>query len=498
VSDAAAARWVARAWTLLAATSALYFLADNEADNDLWVHLFSGRLILAAGVPPRVDDLSYTAAGLPWVDHEWLTQVAFAGLFEVGGAPALWLTKVAVALLTAWCVWRSVAARASSWWVRGAILVLVFATLARGYAVRPQIITYLGVAALLGWLDRLDTGRRLPAWAIMTVVAIGFALWANAHGGFIFGVGMLALFALGSRHAPAGASRSLRLAMLVVAAAAACLNPYGPALFTYIASELSAPHPLTEWQPVPLADPAHLPFLVLLGAWVATLPFSHAARRQPWRAVLVAITALMALRHQRHTPLLALCAAAPLAEQVEATLAWVRARTRFQLSATATIIVALAVTGLAAAQVLRLAQRVWLARAGIVYAAAEYPVGALRFVRESGATGNVALPLDWGGYTLWHGAPAVRVSLDGRFATVYPPRVVEDNFAFFRGDTGGSRLLDSYATTLVLVPRGVSTPLDDRPDWRLLYTDSVASLFAKSGTAAAAASEAAHGWLPFP
>jgi len=38
--------WLTRAWVLLGVSSALYFLADNEADNDLWVHLASGRRIL--------------------------------------------------------------------------------------------------------------------------------------------------------------------------------------------------------------------------------------------------------------------------------------------------------------------------------------------------------------------------------------------------------------------------------------------------------------------
>ena len=101
-SRAPADAWLTRAWVLLGVSSALYFLADNEADNDLWVHLAGGRRILADGAVPRVDDLSYTAAGLPWVDHEWLTQVAFAALFGLGGSPALWLAKVALPLCNAW------------------------------------------------------------------------------------------------------------------------------------------------------------------------------------------------------------------------------------------------------------------------------------------------------------------------------------------------------------------------------------------------------------
>jgi hypothetical protein len=516
VSEAAAARWVARAWMLLIVSSALYFLADNEADNDLWVHLFSGRLILAAGAVPRVDTLSYTAAGLPWVDHEWLVQALFAALYALLGSPGLWLCKLAIALCTAWIIWRSVAARSASWWVRGPLLVLVFATLARGYAIRPQIVTYFAVALLLSCLDRLDEARRRPAlWSVLGLTAIGFAIWANAHGGFVVGIGILGLFALVPRWSigssqsaspplPAGTSPAttsgVRVLMLAVAFVAACLNPYGPALYGYIGGEIWAPHPLTEWQPMHAADPSHLPFLLLLAAWIVTLPFAASLRRRPWRTVLVAIVAVMALRQQRHSPLLALCAAAPLAEQGDAALAWLRDKLSLRLSAAASAAIAIGVAALALGQMARLAEHVWLAGGGVVYAADEYPVGALRFLHESGAPGNLALPLDWGGYALWHTAPAVRVSLDGRFATVYPPRVVEDNFALFRGDADASarRMLDAYDTNLVLVPRGMATPIDAQPGWQRLYADDVATLFGRSGAPATAAGETLRGWLAFP
>ena len=509
MSEAAAARWVARAWMLLIASSALYFLADNEADNDLWVHVFAGRMILAAGAVPRVDTLSYTAAGLPWVDHEWLAQALFAGLFEWLGSNGLWLCKLAIALGTAWILWRAVATRSASWWVRGPVLVLTFATLARGYAIRPQIVTYFAVALLLSWLDRLDEARRSPSlWATLAASAIGFALWANAHGGFVVGIGILALYALTPRapQPPTGTGpatttfASLRFMMLGAALIAACLNPYGPALYRYIAAEIFAPHPLTEWQPMHPVDPAHLPFLLLLAAWVATLPFAASLRQRPWRTVLVVMVAVMAIRQQRHSPLLALCAAAPLAEQGDVALAWLREKVALKLSSTATAAIAVGLAALAVGQMTRLAERTWLAGGGVVYAADDYPVGALRFLHESGAQGNLALPLDWGGYALWHAAPALRVSLDGRFATVYPPRIVEDNFALFRGDgaADAGRLLDDYDTNLVLVPRGVATPIDGQSGWQRLYSDDVATLFGRRGTAASAASQTLHGWLAFP
>ena len=161
---------------------------------------------------------------------------------------------------------------------------------------------------------------------------------------------------------------------------------------------------------------------------------------------------------------------------------------------------AVALICLALVQVGVLSTRVWDARGAVVYSASDYPVGALRYLRAREMQGNLALPLDWGGYALWHAAPTVRVSMDGRFATVYPPAVVEDNFAFFRGDgsPGASRLLDAYDTTLALVPRGIVTPLAGRAGWQRVYADSVATLYSKTAAPDAGSAEPPQGWLPFP
>lgn len=491
-------RLAAAAWALLTVSSAVYFLGDHEADNDLWMHLYSGQRIVAEHAIPRVDDASYTAAGLPWVDHEWLSQVGLATLFAAGGSPALWAVKLAIGLLTAWLLWLPVRRHAASPWVRGAVMVLALAAMARGYAVRPQVLTYAAVALLLAWLDR--PRRAAPGWTTYAVVAAGFCLWANAHGAVVVGVGMLGLYTVLGSARRDDLPVPARGGLLGAALLALCLNPYGPALLVYVANELRVPHPISEWQPLAFGDPGQRPAVLLLAALVATLPWTRLLRRRWWWAALLALVAVMTLRSQRHTPLLALCAAAPLADQLQHLGDRLAARTRFQLSAAATTILAVALAALAALQLGGAGARWWRDRGHLVYRAADYPVGALRFARAHGLRGHLALPLDWGGYALWHGAPDLEVSLDGRFATVYPPAVVEDGFAFFRGDgaPAAARLLDAYPTTLVLVPRGLPTPLDHRPEWRVLYSDEVAALYGREGEPASAPAAAPTGTLRFP
>ncbi len=475
-----------RIWLLFAGTSALYFLAGNEADNDLWVHLLLGKDILSTGTIPRVDHLSFTASGAAWVDHEWLAQALFALVYDLSGASGLWLTKSAIGLAAAWLIWIGIRRSEAPTALGVFVMVLTLACLSRGFAVRPQIFTYLFVPALLLWLD---TMRNKPPAAAIPIVALWMCAWSNLHGAFIVGLGIVGLWSISPpwRHLPA------RLVLPAVALAAACINPYGPYLFTYIWGELSMPHPLTEWQPVTFGDPAHWPFWTMLIATAVTLPFGRMVRASPWRAALLVVTTYLALRHQRHVPLFAICAAAPLADQI-AGLA-VRAR-GFELSQAALRIVGVAVLAMSLLQLGLLATRTAADGGTIVYQAEDYPVGAVRYARENHLEGNLALPLDWGAYALWHLSPAMRVSMDGRFATVYTPPVVEKNFDFFSGVDDD--LLTEHRADYVLNFSYTTLEALQAHGYRPIFRDRSAVLYGKQPAAPPVTADTPRGRLPFP
>jgi hypothetical protein len=271
-------------------------------------------------------------------------------------------------------------------------------------------------------------------------------------------------------------------------------------LLTYIAHELQTAHPITEWQAAAPSDPALFSYFALLAILMATLAFARLLRQRPWYAALIAAVIVLSLRHQRHAPLLALCAAAPLADQLAAAVDWLRQRTSFVLSPISLRLIGLSVAAVAVLQLALTAAR--LARDGprMVYEARDYPVDAMRYLRREGLRGDVAVPLDWGAYVLWHGRPDVRVSLDGRFATVYPPAAVAANFAFY-GDgapADAQRLLDQYGATMVLAPSGWRTAAHERPGWTVRYRDEVAELLVAKSADTTTAGRASAGRLPFP
>ena len=85
-------------WTVV--LSIALATADNFADPDLWMHILTGQAILRTGHIPRFDTYSYSAAGMPWHNHEWLAQVALALFYTHLGVIGRKLLKLVCASIT--------------------------------------------------------------------------------------------------------------------------------------------------------------------------------------------------------------------------------------------------------------------------------------------------------------------------------------------------------------------------------------------------------------
>ncbi len=116
-----------------------------------------------------------------------------------------------------------------------------------------------------------------------------------------------------------------------------------------------------------------------------------------------------------------------------------------------------------------------------------YPSAALAFMNAHGLHGNVLGEFGWGEYLIWHAAPADKIFIDGRYDTVYPFKVIGDYLEFYFDEPGAGAVLDSYPHDFVLI--GSHAParrlMERRRDWKLLYRDDDALLYARANAPAA-------------
>jgi hypothetical protein len=314
-------------------------LGQVTASVDLWWHLASGRYIVEHLEIPRHDVFSYTHAGARWVNPGWLADVLLFELFRLGGDIALVGFKVAVTttflLVAAWVAFRRSGSLVFA--VGAAIVAAVFCRIYLD--IRPDLFLFLGTTAVVALVDAYRQGARAGVLLLLPLV---MALWVNLHGSFLFGLGVIGLYAaaellktwLGLPDAPLPIGRVRWLGAAAVASALACLlNPEGSGAFRFAFALLTPEAAVwraqtVEWiAPVLFRsgdfNPASFGWL-LVGEAVLTLAGLVLAPRRVDLSdtALTAVAAVMALRARRFIPLFALVSVPFLARN----LALLRAR----------------------------------------------------------------------------------------------------------------------------------------------------------------------------
>ncbi len=115
------------------------------------------------------------------------------------------------------------------------------------------------------------------------------------------------------------------------------------------------------------------------------------------------------------------------------------------------------------------------------------PASAVNFMNRHGLSGNVLADYAWAGFVIWHGGPHTKVFIDSRYDLAYPPTVIADFLALDRAEPGAAHTLAGYPTDFVLTAptRPEAKVMDAQPDWRLIYSDSDARLYARANSSAA-------------
>jgi hypothetical protein len=282
-----------------------------QSDGDLFAHIRLGQIILESGRIPQASVLGFAGSGPHAVFPAWLAAVCFALLSKVGGlalivAVTAVIAGVAHGLISELFRRRDLSARANL-----LASFVGFALASSHWLARPHEFSLLFVVVLL---LLLESSQR---WAPVACGLV-FALWANLHGAWAFGIVLLACYVLGDAiewrvrkdGLPWRSRFLLHAACLLCAAGATLINPYGLRLHRAVFATLSDRSVATlidEYRPPGLtALPDVFFFLTLLFAIVALI---RTRRRMSFPAMIaVAVTTIFALRAGRNIALFGLVA----------------------------------------------------------------------------------------------------------------------------------------------------------------------------------------------
>ena len=285
---------------LVAAAAALVFAvaATTQSDPDLWGHTRFGMDILATGDLPSVDPYSFTQ-DRSWINHEWLSELQMGVAYVVAGSTGLALLKGVLSFGALLMIWRAL--QGIDFAPRFIIIAMtVMSSVPVTRTLRPQAWSLL----LLTILCRILIENRLRArWWLPAL----FAMWANLHGGWIVGLGILVIWTIGDSLMWRRGDVKTSVAVAVLSFLATAANPYGWRLWSFLLDTVRLGRDITEWRPLFSHPPMEsVPWLatVAISVWLLRRP-------HPFRlhvAGVIAMLAFSSYRVMRIAPLFVACA----------------------------------------------------------------------------------------------------------------------------------------------------------------------------------------------
>lgn len=508
------------------AINSLVLTESIKANTDLWWHLRTGEWVVQHRAVPWTDPFSAYGMNKPWAAYSWLFEVTLYAFYRWLGLAGTVVYVLPILVALAVVLYRAIRRRAGGFVEPIALTSMALLAMARLYSVRPWLFTVLFFAIELDLLFRILVDkpeardyRRL--WLLPPL----FALWANLHIQFTYGLAVLSLAATSAtiefflrkrpgrvaevavaqvasgqvagesseaRAAPAGdgnrgarslargiaprtESRGVRTLWIItgVSFVAALVNPYSWRVYGIVLELMGERTPfrlITELRAPDFRSP--LDYLVVMMALFAAFLLGRSVVRSTlFTGVLLASSTLISLRTVRDEWLIVVVALFIIAAGLRNA-----ARPPVQLSRAQRLAAAV----LSLVLIFAVAKARGLSNAALAErVAAAYPVHAAEMVRQSGLAGPLYNDFDWGGYLIWS-LPNLPVSMDGR-TNVHGDTRLERSVAAWNCLPRWNADSELASARLVMgqAQQPLSTALLSDPRYRLVYRDAVSVVFVR-------------------
>jgi hypothetical protein len=289
----------------VAGVVALVFVVTSHVRlwyTDVWAHTRYGKYMAEHfRLPEREMFCDLADQSQPYVNYQWLSQLATYGTYSLGawladGEPlaalaggvealrGLYALLVACRLaLLAGALWR---VSGSGWLTLAGVVLTIGLSLPNLSVLRPQTFAEILLPALL-----LLLSQRTPTVSGVAAIVGIMTLWANVHGSYLVGAACLgcacvsALAGAATRQIPWTSAGRVAAAAVLGGAMALLANPHGPWLLVHTLELSRQPNiaDMDEWNPIAFDSPWGVAFSVSLAILGITflLRWISATRMKP-------------------------------------------------------------------------------------------------------------------------------------------------------------------------------------------------------------------------
>lgn len=458
----------------LIATMVFFFCGQSVADPDIWWHLENARILVTEHHWIRFDTYSYTAAGSPWINSEWLSELVYYAAWKAGGLKGLFVLYLFMAELV--MMGLLYLAYKVSGSIKAATLASIVAVLLAVVNFGPRTILFgwacMVVVMLILWKE-MDHGDA-PLWPL----PITFCLWANLHGSWLIGMVVFAIvIAARSFDFKWGNIESTKLSRdqlqrlitsWLCSAAALFVNPYGYKLVFYpfdlaFRQKLNVSH-VEEWASIDFHEPRGK---IVFGLIILIILLALTAKRK-WSLAevgFIAFALYTSLTYIRFLFLAAILLTPIIARRFTFVPPYKREIDRSWLNAIMVVI-------LFGIIVYRFPKTKTLADD----IGKKFPIGAIHFLQHHPGERTLNHYM-WGGYMIW-AKPAIPTFIDSRTDIFEYKGVLADYLDLLRLKDP-LELIDKYHADLVFFPPKdpLAYLLRHSSGWHVAYEDDISCIF---------------------
>lgn len=460
------------------------------SDADTGYHIRTGQHIMETRSVPEYDIFSHHEPPPGWTLHEWLSEVIMAVLNDNAGLTGVVLFFAFLIAFSFYLLYRSLRTIRLNGSL--AAFIALFAALCAqlNWFARPHAFTFLFIVIfnhVLGQYQYKGVNR-------LFVLPVAALLWANLHGGVIFGLliggiyfsGNL-LYLLSRKEPKEDRLRKTKTlgAFLVLSVAASLINPSGYRLLALpftLMSKRFIMNIIGEYLSPNFHEFMFYTYFILFA--IVVLAVSKKGL-DIIETALLAFFAYMSLYSVRHIPLFAIVSAPIVLKQAEAVLA--ETKTGF--------LDFLRKKPPEAAQLFRpLKGYVWFCLAAALFASyisfsgirygfhpSNAPVDAVGFIMSENIEGNMFNYDEFGDYVIYAAWPEYRVFIDGR-NDMYGEEVMKEYFKVLKFEPGWEEVLEKYRMGWIFVKTDflLTRHLLKDDGWAQIYGDDLSAIFVRN------------------
>lgn len=479
---------------------------------DIGFHLQSAKWMLENKAFIYHDSFTYTSAGNPYYNLQWIYQLGMYALHEMGGIPLLVVVNAMLILTACILVWirykNDYGTRVTS--VLGFTLALLLAAQPLSYQVRPHVMSWIFLNCTLLLLEGYRRKGKGPLYILPVIILV----WVNTHSLAILGPAVLMIYLAGIYLETGKADRKLAW-VTALCFFTFLINPYffegllypfqqflsisGSNLKQTYISEMQHPFSADEIRRLGLSYFSNPLFLLHIYAAVCAGAIIRRLRTKEYTQALLLLSFLyllvLAVKNYGFFVMVSLPAAAgyistffqgkgntsvkpvPVPVNVEPVMA---RRTAFWQGIGISVSLIILITSITDGYPIF---RTSPYRFGTGIDEDQLPVGACRFIRDNQLGGRILNHLDFGGYLMY--ATGSKVFIDGRMEVISGDFFETYQRSLVRRK-GLQELLLKYDPDMVLFPYVKAYGwweyfIDKRTqtDYKPVYVDGLSVLYCK-------------------